>query len=70
MDLSMLKIRYGKHARLRMIERGVSEIEVRNAIIKGAKRNQNGKIIASYSYFEVVYKKVNSEIYVITVKPG
>lgn len=66
----MLKIRYGKHARLRMIERGVSEIEVRKAIIKGAKRNQDGKIIASYSYFEVVYKKVNSEIYVITVKPG
>ena len=65
----MLKIRYGKHARLRMVERGVSELEVRNAIIKGAKRNQDGKIIASYSYFEVVYKKINSEMYVITVKP-
>ena len=65
----MLKIRYAKHARLRMVERGVSEMEVRNAIIKGAKRNQNEKIIASYSYFEVVYKKINSEIYVITVKP-
>jgi hypothetical protein len=46
----MLKIRYAKHARLRMVERGVSEMEVRNAIIKGAKRNQNEKIIASYSY--------------------
>ena len=65
----MLKIRYGKHARLRMVERGVSEMEVRNATIKGAKRNQNDKIIAAYSYFEVVYKKINSEIYVITVKP-
>jgi hypothetical protein len=65
----MLKIRYGKHARLRMVERGVSEMEVKNAIIKGEKRNQNDKIIASYSYFEVVYKKINSEIYVITVKP-
>ena len=51
-----------------MVERGVSEMEVRNDIIKGAKRNQNDKIIASYSYFEVVYKKINSEIYVITVK--
>jgi len=65
----MLNIRYGKHARFRMVERGVSEMEVKNAIIKGAKRNQEDKIIASYSFFEVVYKKVNSEIYVITVKP-
>ncbi len=52
-----------------MVERGVSEMEVRKAIVKGAKRNQNDKFIASYSYFEVVYKKINSEIYVITVKP-
>ena len=65
----MLTIRYGKHARLRMVERGVSEMEVRKAIVKGAKRNQNDKFIALYSYFEVVYKKINSEIYVITVKP-
>lgn len=52
-----------------MIERGVSAKEIKEAIIKGAKRLQNGKIVASYSYFEVVYKKIKNEIYVITVKP-
>jgi len=52
-----------------MIGRGISGGEVKEAIIKGAKRIQNGKIILSYSYFEVVYKKIKDEIYVITVKP-
>jgi len=65
----VLNIRYSKHARLRMIGRGISGGEVKEAIIKGAKRIQNGKIISSYSYFEVVYKKIKDEIYVITVKP-
>ncbi|MDI6888997.1 MAG: DUF4258 domain-containing protein [Methanocellales archaeon] len=52
-----------------MIGRGISEREVKEAITKGAKRIQDGKIISSYSYFEVVYKKIKDEIYVITVKP-
>ncbi|MDI6640551.1 MAG: DUF4258 domain-containing protein [Methanocellales archaeon] len=65
----MLKIRYGKHARFRMVERGISDKEIRTAIIKGTKRIQNGKIVSSYLYFEVVYKKIKDEIYVITVKP-
>ncbi|MFQ6071813.1 MAG: DUF4258 domain-containing protein [Methanosarcinales archaeon] len=34
----MLNIRYTKHARLRMIERGVSAKEIKDAIIKGMKR--------------------------------
>jgi Domain of unknown function (DUF4258) len=65
----MSKIRYSKHARLRMIERGVSHREVKNAINKGAKRLQGRKIVSAYSYFEVVYRKVEEKIYVITIKP-
>ena len=63
----MANIRYSKHARQRMIERGISEKEVSEAINKGIKRNQNGKIVSSYTYFEVVYKKVHDTNYVITV---
>jgi hypothetical protein len=52
-----------------MIERGISEYEVSKAIQKGKKRIQNGKIITLYTYFEVVYKKIGDEIYIITVLP-
>jgi hypothetical protein len=53
---------------MRIIERGVSEKEVEKAISKGTKRVSADKIISAYSYFEVVYKKINKEIYVITVQ--
>lgn len=52
-----------------MILRGISEKEIEKAIIKGSKRLQNGKIVSLYAYFEVVYKKIEDEMYVITVKP-
>ncbi|NOZ76600.1 MAG: DUF4258 domain-containing protein [Euryarchaeota archaeon] len=52
----MSNIRYSRHARLRMVERGISHQEVKNAINKGAKRLQGSKIVSTYAYFEVVYK--------------
>jgi hypothetical protein len=63
----MLNIKYSKHARERMVERGISENEVSRAIQKGKKRIQNNKIIVAYTYFEVVYKKIGDEYYIITV---
>ncbi len=65
----MSKIRYSNHARCRMVERGISHREVKNAINKGAKHLQDRRIVSTYSYFEVVYKKAGEKIYVITVKP-
>ena len=64
----MLNIKYSKHARLRMIERGISEHEISTAIQKGKKRYQGNKIIATYTYFEVIYKKIENEHYIITVQ--
>ena len=52
----MLNIKYSRHARERMVERGISENEVTKAIQKGKKRIQDNKIIVAYTYFEVVYK--------------
>ena len=51
-----------------MILRGISEREVDEAIRKGTKRIQDGKIVASYMYFEVVYVVRRQDIRVITVQ--
>ena len=58
-----------KHARERMVLRGISLEEVKDAIMKGGKRIQDGKIVATYRYFEVVYKKVSGVFVVVTVTP-
>lgn len=51
-----------------MILRGISEREVRDALRKGTKWTQNGKIVASYMYFEVVYVVRGEDAWVITVQ--
>ena len=50
-----------------MIERGISKGEVADAINRGTKRVQNGKLIATYRHIEVMFKKIDSMCYVITV---
>ncbi len=62
------RILSGRHARQRMILRGISEREVREALRKGTKRTQDRKIVASYTYFEVVYLVRGEDILVITVQ--
>ena len=63
-------IKYSKHAREKMIERGISEAEVEEGIKSGAKRLQKpNKIAADYRYYCVVYKKIGDTCFVITVKP-
>ena len=52
---------------MRMIERGISEKEVNDAVNKGTKRRQGKKIAATYRHLEVVFKKVKEDYYVITV---
>ena len=65
----MGRITYSKRARNRMIPRGISSHEVREAIRKGKKRMQDDMIVSTDLYFEVVYKLVDDTIWVITVKP-
>jgi putative sterol carrier protein len=52
-----------------MIARGISLEEVKNAIMRGSKRVQGGKIVAAYRYFEAVCKKVDEIFVVVTVLP-
>ncbi len=62
------RVLYSRHARQRMILRGISEREVNDALRKGTKRTQDGKIVASYMYFEVVYVVRGEDVWVITVQ--
>ena len=62
----MSNIKYSRHARMRMVERGISESEVSEAINKGSKRREGKKIIAAHRHIEVVFKVVNKDCYVIT----
>ncbi len=63
------RILLSRHARRRMILRGISAREVNDAIRKGTKRIQDGRIVATYVYFEVVYAIRRKAVYVITVQP-
>ncbi len=64
-----LEVSYSKHAVDRMVLRGISRAEVEEAIQLGSKSRQDGKIVASYRYFEVVYVIRGRRCFVITVKP-
>lgn len=60
---------YSRHARQRMVLRGISRREVEAAIRSGAKSRQEGRVVASYRYFEVAYVVRGERVFVITVKP-
>ncbi len=62
------RVLYSRHARQRMILRGISEREVNDALQKGTKRTQDGRIVGSYMYFEVVYVVRGEDVWMITVQ--
>lgn len=63
------EIRFTRHARERMVLRGVSTKEVLAAISGGAKSRLGARIVSRYRYFEVVYVVHRGRITVITVIP-
>ena len=53
-----------------MVARGISAFEAEEAIKRGSKEIQKpDKILSHYRYFCVVYRKIGSNLFVITVKP-
>ena len=63
-------VKYSRHAREQMIERGISEREVEEAIQRGKKELQKpDKLLSYYKYFCVVFKRRGAASHVITVKP-
>jgi hypothetical protein len=63
------RVLYSEHAVKRMILRGISRVEVEEAIRKGAKSRQDGRIVSTFRHFKVVYIVRGYRIFVITVKP-
>lgn len=64
-----MELLFTRHARQRMIERGVSVSEVEQAIQRGSKQLQGeGRLVSSSGYISVVYEKLKNRIIVITVK--
>ena len=55
------------HAKDKMIETGISKIEILEAVFRGAKRAFQNKILSTYKGFEVVYKHLPCNYFVITV---
>ncbi len=64
-----LEVVYSRHARERMVPRGISSAEVEAAIRFGTKSRQAGRIVSAYRYFGVVYVVRGARCLVITVKP-
>lgn len=62
-----LRIKLTKHAENQMVDRGFSENELEEGIKRGEKTRQNGKIISTYKYYKIAYKKVGETYYVITI---
>lgn len=61
---------YSKHARERMVERGISINEVEDAIKSGSKELQMpDKLLHHYRHFTVVTRKRGEDNIIITIKP-
>lgn len=64
-----LEVLYSKHARQRMVLRGISASEIESAIQFGSKTRQDGRVLATYRYFTVVYVVRKRRYFVITLIP-
>ena len=62
-----MKILMSKHALEQARERGISISEIKETIQKGAKFPQEDKIAAIYRHVKVIFKKINENVFVITV---
>lgn len=62
-----MKLLLSDHAKKRMFERGITVDEVREVIMRGRKWREGPTTHSSMRGIEVVYKVVDSDVFVITV---
>jgi hypothetical protein len=62
-----MRLLLSDHARKRMFERGISTEEIAEAIERGRKWREGHTLHATVRNIEVVYKVMDSDIFVITV---
>ncbi len=59
--------RPSQHAKDKMIETGISKIEILESVLMGAKRTMHNKIVSVFKGFEVVYRPLPCNYFIITV---
>jgi len=60
-----IKLKITKHANDKMLWLGISEEEVKKAIMRGSKFKQTDGYLAIYTYLRIAYKKLNKNVYKI-----
>ena len=60
-----IKLKITKHANDKMMWLGISEEDVKEAILRGSKFKQTDGYLAIYTYLKVAYKKLNKNVYKI-----
>ena len=64
-----LRIKLTRHAKERMISRGLTKEQIKRAIKMGARIKQTDGYESSYTYFIVDWKKIGDDVYKIkTIK--
>lgn len=65
-----MKLNFSQHAKMRQIDRGVSDEEIHNTVATGAKIQQPRKIRAEKEIWAVVFRKskdVADKFFIITI---
>lgn len=60
-----IQLKVSKHASDKMLWLGVTEEQVKKAILQGAKFKQTEGYLAKYTYITVAYKKIGENYYKI-----
>lgn len=60
-----IRLKVSKHASDKMLWLGVTEEQVKKAILQGAKFKQTEGYLAKYTYITVAYKKIGENYYKI-----
>ena len=66
-DGERCQLRPSLHAQDRLVERGITQGEILEAINKGAKRIHGERIIVLFRGFELVYRPMPCNYFIITV---
>ena len=60
-------LRPSMHAKDKMIETGINKTEILESILKGVKKALHNKVASTFKGFEVVYRPLPCNYFIITV---
>ena len=63
--MELIRLKFTKHANDKMLWLGITEDQVRKAILQGAKFKQTDGFLAKHAYICVAYKRIGAKCYKI-----